>query len=279
MHDSWLIPGCLRSIAGLPVPQGYLGNGHTPFRFKPGTIYGSCTLSLSDRFIRDSTHDPAGRSCRTEVIMPGSASKTSSGPAYNNPITMGFFEEAYRGTPPWDIGRAQREFVLLDEAGEITGDVLDAGCGKGDNALFLASRGHNVVGVDSAPGAVEAARKKAMERGIVATFILMDTLDIGEIGRKFGSVIDSGFFHTLPDPDRPRYVRGLSEVLGPGGRYFMLAFSDREPGGYGPRRISKAEIRDAFSDGWRIDGIRDAVFESRTRPEGSRAYLASITRV
>ncbi|HLA47035.1 MAG TPA: class I SAM-dependent methyltransferase, partial [Thermoplasmata archaeon] len=52
---------------------------------------------------------------------------------------MGFFNAAYAGTPPWDIGRPQPEFVRLEEAGAIKGRVLDVGCGTGENALFLAS--------------------------------------------------------------------------------------------------------------------------------------------
>jgi len=192
---------------------------------------------------------------------------------------MDFFEEAYRGTPPWDIGKPQREIVHLEEAGKISGDVLDLGCGTGENALFLSSRGHDVWGVDSAPAAIEIARKNAEERGLAATFLVKDTFNLHEIGRTFDTVIDSGLFHTLSDPERLRFVRNLSEVLKPGGTYFMLAFSELEPGGYGPRRITKKELQAAFSDGWRINKIQSAVFESRTRPEGSRAWLSSITKL
>ncbi len=195
-----------------------------------------------------------------------------------SPLVMDFFEKAYRGRPPWDIGRPQREFVLLEESGEIVGEVLDVGCGTGDNVLYLASRGHDVWGVDSVPAAVETARKKAEDRGLAATFLVKDALHLHEIGRTFDTVIDSGLFHTLSDPDRPRFVRILSMALKPGGTYFMLAFSDLEPAGYGPRRITKKEIADTFSDGWRINWIRPAVFESHTRPEGSRAWLSSISR-
>jgi hypothetical protein len=52
------------------------------------------------------------------------------------------FESAYVGQAPWDIGRPQQAF--LDVADRITGSILDAGCGTGDNALFFASRGHKV---------------------------------------------------------------------------------------------------------------------------------------
>jgi len=192
---------------------------------------------------------------------------------------MDFFDQAYRGTPPWDIGRAQREFVRLEESGEIHGDVLDVGCGKGDTALFLAGCGHNVWGVDAVPAAIEIARRKADERGIPATFLVKDTLNLHDVGRTFDTVIDSGFFHTLSDTKRTVFIRTLYEILKPGGAYFMLAFSEREPGGYGPRRVTQREIQDAFSDGWRINWIRAAVFESRTRPEGSQAWLSSITRL
>ena len=192
---------------------------------------------------------------------------------------MDFFEQAYHGRPPWDIGRPQQEIIRLEESGQITGDVLDAGCGTGENALFLASRSHHVIGVDSVEKAIVTARKKAAERGLAVTFIVGDTLHLSEIGRTFDTVIDSGLFHTLSDPERVVFVRNLHEVLVPGGSYFMLAFSDLEPGGYGPRRITKQEVHDAFSVGWRINDIQAAVFESHTRKEGSRAWLSSITRL
>ncbi|MDD1709466.1 MAG: class I SAM-dependent methyltransferase [Methanoregulaceae archaeon] len=192
---------------------------------------------------------------------------------------MDFFEQAYHGRPPWDIGRPQQEIVRIEESGQITGDVLDAGCGTGENALFLASRSHHVIGVDSVEKAIVTARKKAAERGLAVTFIVGDTLHLSEIGRTFDTVIDSGLFHTLSDPERVVFVRNLHDVLVPGGSYFMLAFSDLEPGGYGPRRITKQEVHDAFSVGWRINDIQAAVFESHTRKEGSRAWLSSITRL
>jgi len=192
---------------------------------------------------------------------------------------MEFFEEAYHGTPPWDIGRPQREIVRLEESGKISGDVLDVGCGTGENALYLVGRGHKVWGVDSAPSAIAIARRKAEERGLAVTFLVQDTLNLHEIGRTFDTVIDIGLFHTLSDPERPCFVRKLSEVLKPGGTYFMLAFSEQEPGGYGPRRITQKEIQAAFSDGWRINEIQATIFESRTRAEGPHAWLSSITRI
>ena len=70
---------------------------------------------------------------------------------------MDFFNSAYRGTPPWDIGHPQKEFVGLVRRGEITGSVLDIGCGTGEHALFFAEEGHEVWGIDSAPLAIGKA--------------------------------------------------------------------------------------------------------------------------
>jgi cyclopropane fatty-acyl-phospholipid synthase-like methyltransferase len=191
---------------------------------------------------------------------------------------MDFFDEAYHGTPPWDIGRPQKEFVALARRGEITGSVLDIGCGTGEHALFFAAEGHETWGIDSAPLAIRKAQEKAKARGLAVHFLVRDALDLASLERTFDTVTDSGLFHTLSDEDRPVFEKSLASILPPGGIYFMLCFSDREPPGYGPRRIAEREIRESFSDGWSINYIRPATFESRTRAEGPRAWLSSITK-
>ena len=190
---------------------------------------------------------------------------------------MDFFETAYRGRPPWDIGHPQKEFVGLARRGEITGPVLDIGCGTGDNALFFAGEGYEVVGIDAVPAAIQTAKEKAAGRPGIR-FLVLDALDLLALNRTFGTVTDCGFFHTLSDEARPVYADNLAAVLPHGGKYFMLCFSEREPGGYGPRRVTQHEIRDCFRDGWAINSIREAIFEANTRAGGSRAWLASIAK-
>ena len=94
------------------------------------------------------------------------------------------FVEAYKGKPPWDIGGPQPAFEALADAGEIAGPVLDAGCGTGENALFLAALGFEVVGVDAVEAAVEAARRKALARGLEAEFLVHDALALEGLGRR-----------------------------------------------------------------------------------------------
>jgi cyclopropane fatty-acyl-phospholipid synthase-like methyltransferase len=191
---------------------------------------------------------------------------------------MDFFESAYTGLPPWDIGRPQKAFVELVRRGEITGSVLDIGCGTGEHALFFAEEGYDVWGIDTAPLAIQKAQEKAAGRGLPVHFLVLNALDLSRLTRKFDTATDSGLFHTLSDEDRPVFVDNLAAILSPAGKYFMLCFSELEPGGYGPRRVTKKEIQDSFQDGWSINYIRPAVFESRTRVKGPRAWLSSLSK-
>ena len=185
-----------------------------------------------------------------------------------------------QATPPWDIGRPQPAIERLADAGEIQSPVLDSGCGTGEHALMLAARGHDVLGVDIAPFAIEQARRKAAERGLAAEFDVGDILHLDGLGRTFMTVIDSGAFHVFEDDDRARYVKSLASVVKPAGVVHLLCFSERTPGTFGPRRVTQAEVSSAFAEGWsveRIDAVRFEVDPSFTH-EPPHGWLAKIVR-
>jgi SAM-dependent methyltransferase len=190
------------------------------------------------------------------------------------------FESAYlEGSPPWDIGRAQPELVKLGEAGRITGRVIDVGCGTGENALYIATLGLDVLGVDGSPEAIRQARVKANGRGISTKFDVADVLDLG-YRESFDTVTDSGVFHVFDDDDRPRYQRSVGGVLRPGGHLFLLCFSERQPGNWGPRRVTQRELRETFSDGWHVDTIDEGHLATNLddAPQVD-AWLAAMTRL
>ena len=169
------------------------------------------------------------------------------------------FASLYSGQAPWDIGRPQKAF--LDVADQVTGSILDAGCGTGDNALFFDSQGHKATGIDFLNEPIQRAKRKAAERGLSATFLVKDVLTLKDWSERFDNVIDCGLFHVFSDEDRMKYVAGLTTVLKPGGRLFLCCFSDEEPGTQGPRRITQKELHDAFAQGWAIESIQSTRFE------------------
>jgi len=198
------------------------------------------------------------------------------------------FHQAYAGggAPPWDIGRPQPALLEADRRGWVRGSVLDAGCGTGEHALYFAAAGHEVVGVDVVPAAIERAAAKARDRGLVhpPRFVIADILtQPGAVGEAtFETVIDMGFFHTLSDEERVVWRDVLGRLLPPAGHYVMVCFSDLVPGGFGPRRVSEAEIRATFSQerGFRVAELERADIESKR--EGAVAtipgWLALIER-
>jgi cyclopropane fatty-acyl-phospholipid synthase-like methyltransferase len=184
------------------------------------------------------------------------------------------------GPAPWDIGRPQPAFLRLACQGRLSGRLLDAGCGTGENALLAASLGAEVTGVDVAPTAIARARAKASERGLAARFEVADLLDLGRLALTADTMIDSGVFHVFGDDDRARYVASLAGALRPGGACYLMCFSDRQPGDWGPRRVCQEELRAAFSDGWAVESITADTFE--INPMGGttrvKAWLAVIKR-
>jgi cyclopropane fatty-acyl-phospholipid synthase-like methyltransferase len=193
------------------------------------------------------------------------------------------FASLYAGQAPWDIGKPQKPFI--DVADKITGSILDAGCGSGENALFFASRGHKVTGIDFLEEPIRRAKLKATERALSVAFLVKDAMTLKDWSERFDNVIDCGLFHVFSDDERKKYVEGLATVLKPGGRLFLLCFSDEEPGTQGPRRISQKELHDAFANGWLVESIKASRFEvapnlkDLTFSEGGpKAWFAVVRR-
>jgi SAM-dependent methyltransferase len=196
------------------------------------------------------------------------------------------FETAYAdgGAPTWEIGRPQGAVVRLADAGAFgpTGNaVLDAGCGTGRHAVLLAGRGYHVTGVDIVAEAIRRGRERAATEAVDVDLVVGDALRLEDLGLAFDAALDVGLFHALSDGEADHYVRSLAAVVRPGGEAFVVCWSDRNPFGYGPRRVSRRDLRDAFrrSTGWRVEAIEPEWLETRLPQGRVAAWLARVRRL
>jgi SAM-dependent methyltransferase len=178
------------------------------------------------------------------------------------------YDSAYRGEapavgmgspPPWSIGEAQPDLAALIEQGKFHGDVLDVGCGEAAVSLHLAELGYTTVGLDLSPVAIELARAEAAERGLNgATFEVADISSFTGYDGRFGTIVDSTLFHSIPVEARDGYQQSIVRAAAPGSSYFLLVF-DRAgiPEGLA-NPVTADELREIVSKYWDIDEIRPA---------------------
>ena len=187
------------------------------------------------------------------------------------------FESAYRGEspfgagvrPPWSIGAPQPELAALIEQGKFHGDVLDVGCGEAAISLALAERGHTTVGLDLSPTAIELARREAQKRGLTnATFEVADISSFTGYDARFGTIVDSTLFHSIPVEAREGYQQSIRRAAAPGASYFALVF-DKAAVPEGPiNAVTADELREVVSKYWVVDEIRPARLFANL-PEGA----------
>ncbi|WP_374023781.1 class I SAM-dependent methyltransferase [Mycobacterium sp. HNNTM2301] len=206
--------------------------------------------------------------------------------------TQEMFESAYRGEapemgegnrPPWSIGEPQPEIAALIKAGKFHGDVLDAGCGEAAVSLFLAERGFTTVGLDQSPTAIKLAREKAARRGLAnATFDVADISSFGGYDGRFGTIVDSTLFHSMPVELREGYQQSIVRAAAPGASYFVLVF-DRAgmPADSPVNAVTADELRDVVSKYWVVDEIRPARIHANvpaTVAQGIQAFAGADIR-
>ncbi len=192
---------------------------------------------------------------------------------------MNFFQDAYaEGTALWETGRPQPEVVTLSRVGGIGGVVLDAGCGTGENAIYLAKVGLTVIGADLAPRAVQIARRKASARGQTVEFAVCDARSLPFPVETFDTVLDSGLYHVFDEAGKTRYEQCLRRVVRPGGLVHIIVWSEEQPGQEGPARVTQAELKGSFAWGWEDPHIRAGVYETAIHEQGARAWVATFRK-
>jgi len=185
---------------------------------------------------------------------------------------LDFFNSVYQDVAPWDIGAPQPAMVSLIERYPPINPILDLGCGSGDLAIYLAQLGYQVVGIDFVESAIAIAKDKldslSPEIAQVLSFQVADAFKPSRLRKKFGTVVDSGFYHLFNPDQCDQLVEEVSSILLPNGYYYLHEFAIEFPVPNVPRKITIDEIQTRFTleKGWRIKEIQTVEFLSRVAP-------------
>jgi SAM-dependent methyltransferase len=185
---------------------------------------------------------------------------------------LDFFNSVYQDVAPWDIGAPQPAMVSLIERYPPINPILDLGCGSGDLAIYLAQLGYQVVGIDFVESAIAIAKDKldslSPEIAQVLSFQVADAFKPSRLRKKFGTVVDSGFYHLFNSDQCDQLVDEVTSILLPNGTYYLHEFAVEFPVPNVPRKITVDEIQTRFTleKGWRIKEIQTVEFLSRVAP-------------
>lgn len=199
---------------------------------------------------------------------------------------MSFFDNAYQGVPPWDIGRAQDAFQKIAnnfKSYNLKGPLLDIGCGTGENSLFFAQKlGFSCTGIDTSPRAISKATEKARQRNLAekTSFLNFDLFGLEHFDRRFNTIIDCGVFHMFDTKTRMEYEQSVKNVLNKNGKLIILAFSYLEPLGIGPsQRLTEDDYNSIFKEGWNIMSFKHEKFETNVSKDKAKGLLTIIEKI
>jgi SAM-dependent methyltransferase len=155
------------------------------------------------------------------------------------------------------------------------GKLLDLGTGPATQSIWLAKRGFQVIGSDLSEAAIKRARNVyANEKNV--NFVIDDILNSNLKENQFDYIFDRGCFHVLLSTDRQRYITKIRQIMKDNGILFLKCFSDKEPRQEGPYKFSKEGIRDLFSKYFRIDSIKETVYQGTLDPLPKALFAVMI---
>jgi SAM-dependent methyltransferase len=177
--------------------------------------------------------------------------------------------------PGWDPGRPSSHLVEAVARGTFKpGRAIVLGCGSGTNAIYLASKGFDVTGVDVSPTALATAEERAGEAGVEVDWMLADVVALPKLP-PYDLIFDRGCYHHVCQYDSPGYVETLRRLCRAGTQVMILAGRPAEGSRGGPPRIPEKTIRNDFSALFDVAALRPVRFDSR-RPNGQGAPAWSI---
>ncbi len=158
------------------------------------------------------------------------------------------WEDAYRsGETPWEKGVPHPALVdFLSERGPFAGEIFVPGCGSGHDVRALSAPGNHVIGIDSAPAAIE--RATAFPLVAHESYLLADLFALpSEWSGRFDVVFEHTCFCAINPAERPEYVEAVVRLLKPGGTLLAIFFLNPDHDEEGPPYgISREELEILF---------------------------------
>jgi SAM-dependent methyltransferase len=181
---------------------------------------------------------------------------------------------------PWNLERPPRLLVDLIQSGRVPPcQAVDLGCGAGNYAVWLATQGFEVTGIDISAAAVALARELARQKGVSCKFVVQDVLGAATgFDASFDFAYDWEVLHHVLPEHRPRYVANIHRMLRVGGCYLSVCFSEGDHGlaGEGKYRqtplgtllylSSEQEMRDLFQPWFNVEALSTVEVEGKRGP-------------
>ncbi|NJN73001.1 MAG: methyltransferase domain-containing protein [Limnothrix sp. RL_2_0] len=154
----------------------------------------------------------------------------------------------------WDLGQpapALVDFFAIATALR-TGKVFVPGCGRGNDAIFLAQQGLMVTAVDFAPSAIAATATLAQAKNVVVELLETDIFTLpSSYQNQFQLLFEHTCFCAIAPEERPKYVNLATTILAPQGLLFGIFFTHGRTGGP-PFGSTPEEIKALFASQFEI---------------------------
>ncbi|UQX11951.1 class I SAM-dependent methyltransferase [Candidatus Mycobacterium methanotrophicum] len=131
------------------------------------------------------------------------------------------WDARYGGAEPlWGV--EPNRFVAAEMSAATPGRALDVACGEGRNAIWLASRGWQAVGVDFSKQGLERAAQLARRAGVAdrVDFQVVDVVHETLPAGSFDAVIVA--YLQLPQTPRRAALRNAAAAVAPGGTLLVV---------------------------------------------------------
>lgn len=180
-----------------------------------------------------------------------------------------FHDHYKQGRTPWETHRVDRALVdFIQKSALAPCAVLDAGCGTGSNAIWLAERGFKVSGWDAVAQAIDGAQQKAKKAGVRCNFQHIDLLKPPVPQPTFDFIFDRGLFHCFKSTHQlPQVVEIIASLLKQNGIWLsLIGNSDESRRKSGPPQLSASQITSLTEPLFSIESLSASFFDSDLQP-------------